>query len=64
MIGALAPRALPQVYGSKPELPELSEPRKRFQECCHQLYDQFYNDDRLEEFEERNRDNSFGFEMD
>jgi Domain of unknown function (DUF4145) len=63
LIAALTPRALP-IYGSKPELPDASRPRERFQECCHQLYDQFYNDDRLEEFEERNQDCSFGFEMD
>lgn len=62
LIAALTPRALP-IYGSKPELPDASSPRERFQECCHQLYDQFYNDGRLEEFEERNRDDSFGFEM-
>ncbi len=52
------------VYGSKAELPDASKPRERFQECCHQLYDQFYNDGRLDEFEERNQDDSFGFEMD
>ncbi len=63
LIAALTPRTLP-IYGSKPELPDASKPRERFQECCHQLYDQFYNDGRLEEFEERNRDRSFGFEMD
>jgi hypothetical protein len=63
LIAALTPRALP-LYGSRPELPDASDPRSRFQECCHQLYDQFYNDGRLEKFEERNRDRSFGFEMD
>lgn len=63
LVAALTPRALP-IYGSKPELPDASKPRERFQECCHQLYDHFYNDGRLEEFEERNRDCSFGFEMD
>ena len=52
------------IYSSQPELRDALKPRERFQECCHRLYDQFYNDDRLEEFEERNQDCSFGFEMD
>jgi hypothetical protein len=56
-------RALP-IYGSKREPPDASTPRERFQECCCQIYGQFYNDGRSDEFEERNEGISFGFELD
>jgi hypothetical protein len=62
LAGALTPRALP-IPNSKPELPDRSQPRQRFQECCHQIYDQLYNDDRSYAYGEGGNI-PFGFEID
>lgn len=41
----LSARQLP-IQGDVAWLPPRTEPRKRFEECCHQIYDQLYNDPR------------------
>jgi hypothetical protein len=61
-VSALTPRALP-IPHSKPHLPDISTPRERFQECCHQIYDQLYNDDRTYAYGDGARI-PFGFQLD
>jgi hypothetical protein len=62
LISALTPRTLP-VPNMKAELPDVSKPRERFQECCHQIYDELYNDDRTYAYG-AGREIPFGPELD
>jgi len=59
---ALTPRSLPIPHSEK-YLPDASKPRERFQECCHQIYDQLYNDDRSYDHG-KGANVVFGFELD
>lgn len=61
-VSNLSPRALP-IPHSTAYLPDRSQPRQRFEECCHQLYDQFYNDDRASLAQDLGGD-PYGFELD
>lgn len=59
---ALTPRRLP-IPNVEAYLPDASKPRERFQECCHQIYDQLYNDDRTYDHG-KGANVVFGFELD